>query len=478
MSISSDRPTKILFRLCGGYGLGDTVQFVVVLKHLAKHRPHWQIDVRAQRGAVTVLRGFCHTAFHFDEPPPAYAYDKEVDLQLFEVYDRFTDRPSNKIAYCLKHTFGIDEYDHGLGRYECLVSPEAKAKAWRYLRGVSEQKWEGGFKAVILHYQGSSNHARKNLQHWQAKEICDLIRRAGRTPILFDWDKRSPLIDQKAIFNPGVGNDDIWGNTGGGDAEIIAAMISSVEAFIGVDSGPGKLASATNTPSLICWTNHHPLQYHDPAPWTWHLIPEDWEKMTPLDGNPEMAAYFDKHYDYSEYKGEHGLIAVTAAWLADVLKCEGSLDTGVTFVVPGSKEEALKCMTKVEGIAQGRPIDVVVAGIPKKEEFIDVADFVRGFTFVRSVKIEDIQLLHNTFEPKDVLGRTFYISEGLRDDGRHYLIPHATMQRGVSLDQWLPGVDTDFEVMAKHRLSGKFDNTSQDIRQSVAKLTEDCLKWA
>ena len=123
------QPVRILIRLLGGFGLGDVVQHSIVLKHLAKYRPNWQVSVKAPRGAHSALVGLCHHVFHYEEPEQdPLDYDKVLDLHIFENYVRFPDRPSNKVAYCLRQTFNLD-YDHDLARYEVAVSEDARRRA-------------------------------------------------------------------------------------------------------------------------------------------------------------------------------------------------------------------------------------------------------------------------------------------------------------------------------------------------------------
>ncbi len=107
---------------------------------------------------------------------------------------------------------------------------------------------------------------------------------------------------------------------------MLTATISLADAFVGIDSGPGKIASATDTPSLICWTGHHPLRYHDPAPNTTHLIPEDWNKLPPLDCMADSlplfldaARFFTRNYKFITYRpGE--LAQEACRWLRETLK--------------------------------------------------------------------------------------------------------------------------------------------------------------
>jgi ADP-heptose:LPS heptosyltransferase len=440
--LKMNKPVRILIRCLGGFGLGDTVQYSVVFKHLAKYRPDWIIDVRAPRDAHVALVGLCSRVMHHDEPElPPDNYDQTADLHIWENYIRFSDRPSNKVTYCLKQTFNLD-YDHSLGRYEVHVPVEAKQKAWRFLRTINaDQNEQHKFKAVILHYEGSSNKNRKNLAHWQAEEICQVIRDMGRVPIIFDWDARSSLPDQKTVFCPG---------RAASDASVIAGMIGSVEAFIGVDSGPGKIASATDTNSLICWTNHHPLQYHDPAPFTTHLIRKDWAQMPPIEGDEKMAAYFEDHYAFQTYAGEHGMVGGVAKWLAHVLEHKEWADPGIHFVVPSDPKGLAWVLLKVRNIAQGRPIHFVLSS---KTEYAKAMAFLKRFCFLASVRVADVPLLISHAEPVNTRGHHRFISDGRRD-GYFYLMPGTIFEPGGKLEDWASEAEIDTHVVEEFEIDG------------------------
>jgi hypothetical protein len=293
---------------------------------------------------------------------------------------------------------------------------------------------------VILHYQGWSNRHKKDLTDWQAEEMCDMVFRAGRIPVIVDLNRFSPLPDGKRIFSPAV-HDPLWGGTGHGDAEVLAALIAQAEAFVGVDSGPAHVASATDTPALVCWRMHHPLQYHDPAANTVHLIPEHWRGMEPINGDSAMASYFEANYGHFTYDGEYGLASGTVRWLAESLGCK-SESTGVRFVVRNCVQSALWALAKMRGIAQQRPIDIIVADEPGATS--EAVERLRAFPFVRNVTLKQIPMTHNC-EP-NTRGHVIYVSDGIRD-GMHFLIPDTVTQTGQPIENWMPQVPTDPEVM-------------------------------
>lgn len=291
---------RVLLRFT--HGLGDAAQFTCVLKHLRAYRPDWIVDVVSGRGKHSAFRGLCRASYHEHEPRPSEGeYDQIVYVNWCENYNRYNDRPNSKITNALADEFGIP-YDPKLGTYSIAVSPEARERVTRYLESIGCARGaDGRYNAVIVHYEGNTTTDRKNLDHNTARVICRSANFAGHKAVILDWDRRSVLIDGVNIVTPGVHDHDIWGGFGSGDAESIAALVGASRLFVGIDSGPGKVASATDTPTLIVWTGHHPLQFHDPHALTTHVIPAHHESMPPLGGDREMIRYFQDRYRYITY---------------------------------------------------------------------------------------------------------------------------------------------------------------------------------
>lgn len=114
------------------HGLGDVVQFSVILKHLAKYRPNWAVDVVCGKGKHTALIGLCRNVYSSE---PDGHYDSRLSVSFFENFCRYPDRPNSKIVNCLQEVFGI-QYDPSLGRYHCTVSMTHMEKAAAYLKSI------------------------------------------------------------------------------------------------------------------------------------------------------------------------------------------------------------------------------------------------------------------------------------------------------------------------------------------------------
>jgi ADP-heptose:LPS heptosyltransferase len=384
-------PVKILIKF--SHGLGDVVQSTVILKHLRKYRPDWIVDYRCGRGKHTAAIGLCNRVWHDQEPePPHENYSTVVMPGFWENYNRELGVPNSKVVNCLKEVFGI-QYDPTLGQYEVHIGETAKIRTAKYLEsiGCKRNAATGRYNAVICHYEGNTSAQRKNLRHWQASSLLETAIRAGRAPVVLDWDGRSPLADNKRVFKPHTGPGDLWGGFGSGCAETIAALISQSEAYLGVDSGPGKVASATSTPTLIIWTGHHPLQFHDPAPNTTHLIPENHRQMPPLNNDKEMSLYFERTYRWIPYpNGPRGLVSEASKWLSKVLDWEADVPT-VQYVTPNGIGDVYWVLKRIKSIAKaehnGAPIDIILSGNPGRDIDRRCTYFLKRFPFVRSATV-------------------------------------------------------------------------------------------
>lgn len=431
------------------HGLGDCVQFSVVLNHLKKHRPNFVVDVHMGIGKEKCAVGLCRRVFHDKGQQPVGPYDTVVEIGFYENYTGYPDRPNSKVTNCLQEVFGLP-WDAALGRYEVAVSGDAMRRANEWLRSTGAVEKDGKFNVVIVHGQGNTSPWKKNLAHWQCALLCDFIRKAGRVPVVLDWDRRSPLPDGKTVFCPHA-DDPLWGGIGTGDAEVIAALIKQSEAFIGVDSGPGKVASSTDTPTLICWTGHHPIQFHDPAENTTHLIPADHRRLPPVHDHSDVGDWFEKHYLFQTYSGGHGLVAKAKMWLGEVLDAD-FIDDSITFVTPGGIGDSMWALLKARNVADGRPIDLIVSGNPHSEIDRRSLPFLKRFPFIRSARVLDVPHLEEG-DPNDAQGRYRYLPDGPRGSF-HYLMPNRALEQGKRIEDWLPEVPIDWNVIDEFDWSG------------------------
>jgi ADP-heptose:LPS heptosyltransferase len=221
---ASTRNVLLTFR----HGLGDAVQLTIVLKHLRQFRPEWHVDVAALVGKHSAYHGLCRNVAVLDgQPTPTAGYDEVFALDWHECRTAHADYPSTKPARCLSEVFGLTP-TAALFRYEIQHSERATQLAHRYLQAICRRgpDADGRFPAVLIHYQGNTSGAQKDLPHDTVRDVCEVIQRCGAVPVILDWDRRSPLVDGIHIHNPGAGHE-LWHGTGTGDAESLAALIAA-----------------------------------------------------------------------------------------------------------------------------------------------------------------------------------------------------------------------------------------------------------
>lgn len=294
-------PTNMLISLHPGYGLGDAAQMSAVLRHVAKYRPNWAVDYRAEEGRHQVGRGIVANTFANNHPNPTLRYDAEVQIVLYSTWNGWRDRPNTLTSDVLHRHFDLP-WDRECGRQRINVSENAELRIKMTYGKLLE-------RSVAVHYEGTTSQDRKNLTCEQADRICCHIDGLGYTPLLLDWQYRCLLPRHHKLRAPSS-----WGN----DAEMVCGVISQCRAFVGIDSGPSKCASATNTPSLVVWTGHHPAQFHDPSPNTTHLVPSGYHSISPVNNDEGVIAFFEKNYDAHLYRDDP--VDQVKVWLSEVLK--------------------------------------------------------------------------------------------------------------------------------------------------------------
>lgn len=285
------------------HGLGDAVQFTSVLRHLEKYKPNWRVHVVADIGKSSALEGLCDRVMNRSSDSFGFHYNRVFGLSWDENYCRYIDKPNTKITKCLEEVFRIN-YDWSLGGYKILRNAQNQERAIEYFNRIGLRASCEKFPVVLVHYQGNTSPWKKNLTDQQARVICEFLKTRGLVPVILDWDNRSPLIDQVHVFSPSV-HDRLWGGIGTGCASTIAELIRLSVAYIGIDSGPGKVASATDTPTWICWTGHHPFQFHDPSYNTRHILSD---QPIPPSENAEIRKLFEREYQHTYYKSSSSMV--------------------------------------------------------------------------------------------------------------------------------------------------------------------------
>lgn len=279
------------------HGFGDTVQLIVVLRHLQRLRPDWQVDVACKTGTGSLLQGHCQRVV--ENLSVHGKYDRDVWLPWPEPVSCYEDSPSTKAERCLREQFGLQPQAELTG-YPIHVSAAARQRARAYVAELPAEQ-----PMALLHYQGNSARERKTLDERIVAEICQLLWRRGLQPVVLDWEtpRRSHLIDGVRVLSPGAGHA-LWQGAASGDGETLAALAMESALNIGIDSGPGHVfaSESVQTPAVIVWRGHHPLHYFQPTAHVCHVLPRQHERL--LRGtDPQRQAglrYFQEHYRYHE----------------------------------------------------------------------------------------------------------------------------------------------------------------------------------
>lgn len=294
---------NILISLQQGYGLGDAVQMSAVLRHVIAARPNWHIDFQAEEGKHQVGRGIVANTFAFSKKYPSEHYDGEIQILLYDTWANWHDRPNTRVSSCLHERFGLP-WQQEYGRYQVQVSEDALDRA-RYALFDHGKTHD---RLVAVHYLGDSSPSKKNLRHEQAGRICEYVERLNYIPIILDW-RRNTILPYRKLWAPQE-----WGK----NAEMVCAAISQCKAFVGIDSGPSKCASATDTPSLVIWTGYHPAPFHDPSPNTTHLVPYGYHGLEPVCNDRGVMNWFESHYSIRTYWPDP--VVEVRKWLEEILK--------------------------------------------------------------------------------------------------------------------------------------------------------------
>jgi len=349
------------------HGLGDAVQLTLVLKHLRHYHPDWQIDVASLAGKHSAFHGLCRRSVLLSQQDRFRGrYDRVYDLDWPECPTCYAGWPSSKAERCLVDVFQLNPIPE-MCRYEIRRGQHAMRLARRYLEGTCKATAAeaGRYPAVLIHYEGNTSAEHKNLPVETARRLCEEIVDCGAIPVILDWDSRSPLPDGKRIHNPHA-DLELWGGTGTGDAEVLAALVELSTLLVGVDSGPLHVAGATSTPTLGVWTGHHPLHYFSLADNVVHLVPRDHARL--LRGDREVGErYFRQHYRYRPYDDlQEALIAAVRERLQET--CGGLVFTRSFWIRPAMAKQDLvvvedvaeKDAYRIEQLPMPRPVVVDV----------------------------------------------------------------------------------------------------------------------
>lgn len=219
------------------HGMGDNVQLQIVLKHIRSQKPNWLVDVAVLPGREDIVRPYCNTVFN-STAPHLYNTIWEPPYVHRWPHKRTPSFPQSWPYLFLKEVNLTP--DRNLFYYGLDIKPE-----WLNIARLFANKLK---PYAVIHYQGNSNPHTSYFSHQEVLLVCRRLTKANITPIIIDFEHRSPLPDDETIFRAAIPQ-----ATGP-----LTALISEAEFFIGVDSGPLHLAGCTTTKSIGLWEQKNP----------------------------------------------------------------------------------------------------------------------------------------------------------------------------------------------------------------------------
>lgn len=315
-------------------GLGDAVQFNIVLEHIKQNHPDWNLFVETTIGKDSCHAHLVERCYLVEEDNTPSGWDHQIDFKF--------DDPSHETSnWALQYNVPATKPTHTLVnlkirpkpelyKYKIPVKESINRLAKKYLETLPNEKG-----IVLLHYEANSSPHNKNIDGHDIRRVCDALIANNYTVLIMDLKGRSPFPDQKQIFRLDRHNS-IWENKGTGSAEMITALIQNVRLFVGVDSGPLHLAGATNTPSIGYWKNHHPVHFFDFAHNVTHLLPSSAKKFLRIHDKNRLEDFFNSNYKHIYYSNGTADAIIDAVCSELAIERDGCSGFRIPKVVPFS----------------------------------------------------------------------------------------------------------------------------------------------
>jgi len=262
------------------HGLGDFMQFSIVLKHLKHYIPEMQFAVETLPGREAILRGLA-TYKQLCSPFDVWNWEESLYIN-FPMADReYQNLPQTKTTHCIVDDLGLEPKAE-LYSYNCILDPEIK-------NAVFKQRDELGKKVILLHGKGVSKTWAKNLDDKILTRIEEFINASDKY-ICVNLDK-----------------------TPASTVDHLGAMIESASLCIFVDSGPLHVAGAFSTPTWGIWLKHHPVRCIEPFDHMTHWMPTDAPEV-----GIEATRVFGNQYRSLTYETlSIGLLSALEAFMAE-----------------------------------------------------------------------------------------------------------------------------------------------------------------
>lgn len=244
---------KILIRF--HHGMGDNVQLQIPLKHIRAQRPDWIVDVAMFDDRREILDDFCNKthSLGLHIPPENYTkiYENQTVCRPQMLQDVWAmELPTYKIPGLPQSWPLLFVVNLGLKPDEKLFYYELKIKKqWIHERNQFLWNLPNVERYAIIHYMGITNQHFPFFTHSHISKVCEILLRNSITPIIIDYEKKSPIPNDKDIFRANIPR----------KPGVLTALIDGASLYIGIDSGPLHLAGCTKTPTIGLWDRTYPM---------------------------------------------------------------------------------------------------------------------------------------------------------------------------------------------------------------------------
>ena len=254
----------------------------------------WWLGVEASYGTAGCFKGIADASFDLIHP---FYWRKEYQETKFVNFGQpirnYAGVPSTKVTRCLLEEFGVEPIE-SLYRYEIHPTETAMEKAKRFQEEIDAPY-------AFLHFDGHARKTDKDLTEYEQMCVIEACLNRGLVPVVLDMHRESKL--RAFDFIEFLDGTDPWLFDGGRIAQpdLIYELINGASLFVGIDSGPGHIAAATDTPGWIFWYGTFPVYCMEPSSNLIHCVPGWWEEDMIQDNKNEAVSYFKAHYNHRSY---------------------------------------------------------------------------------------------------------------------------------------------------------------------------------
>ena len=288
--------------------LGDCMLGQTYLRHWKQSNPNTELHLECEPGTEQIFQPVVDHVYPLVHPFYWRTEGEQFDqtpmnpepIQFVRPVHWYPGHASTKTTQAILQEHW--EFDRSLYKWEIHPTAEQFQKVDEY---ISDQL-PSDKPFALIHYKGTAQPQNKDLTDSEAELAARLLIELGITPVvLHTADNSIPFADQQTIFHPRYASTPMFRHEQlrGGLVEsgLIAALIQRATALIGIDSGPEHIALATDTPTFIYYTYHHPVTVFDPTPsHITHLVPDDIGVLVPEHAHD----YFTEHYPNIVYFGD------------------------------------------------------------------------------------------------------------------------------------------------------------------------------